>query len=162
MKARAILLAAVSCGLLLAASGQQWFLTARKKGDTVELCMSNGDDCPGPSGVSPNSISVYRWDNMHDNVLVWDAEPDNPLADNTITGDLTWGVPPEHWTNKLTPPALVCGKAYLVNPGAHYFGLACDGTVTVFDAPKLEEFFRKNKSATPVKGDPSKDTMGPE
>jgi hypothetical protein len=38
-------------------------------------------------------------------------------------------------------PALVCGKAYLVNPGAHYFALKCDGTLVVFDDPHLEEFF---------------------
>jgi hypothetical protein len=53
-------------------------------------------------------------------------------------------VPPKDWINKLAPPALICGKAYLVNPGAHYFALKCDGTVVVFDDPHLEEFFRDN------------------
>ena len=53
--------------------------------------------------------------------------------------------------NKLAPPALVCGKAYLVNPGAHYFALKCDGTVVVFDDPHLEEFFREKTPAEPEK-----------
>jgi hypothetical protein len=52
-----------------------------------------------------------------------------------------YGVPPKDWINKLAPPALVCGKAYLVNPGAHYFALKCDGTVVVFDDLHREEFF---------------------
>ena len=104
---------------------------------------------------------------MHDNELVWDAEPKNPITAGNISGVVTYGVPPKDWINKLTPPALVCGKAYLVNPGAHYFALKCDGTVVVFDAPHLEEFFnqtsgnvhasvvglhrRHGRSATPVR-----------
>jgi hypothetical protein len=125
-------------------SGSSWHLGASKKGDTVELCLSNGDACPQPGGVSPSSISVYRWDNLHDNELVWDAQPPNPNTETSggsISGIFTYGVPPKDWTNKLTPPALVCGKAYLVNPGSHYFALNCDGTLVLFDDPHLGEFF---------------------
>lgn len=50
-------------------------------------------------------------------------------------------MPPNGWTNKLAPPALVCGKAYLFNPGSHYVALNCDGTLVLFDDPHLEEFF---------------------
>jgi hypothetical protein len=128
-----------------------WHLAAAKKDGTVELCLSNGDECPQVGGVSPNSISVYRWDNMHDNELVWDTEPKNPIAAASISGVITYGVPPKDWINKLVPPPLVCGKAYLANPGAHYFALKCDGTVVVFDAPHLEEFFRENAPAEPDK-----------
>jgi len=134
----------LTCCLALSLASCQsfsWHLAASKKGDTVELCLSNGDVCPQPGGVSPSSISVYRWDNMHDNELVWDAEPENPITAGNISGMVTYGVPPKDWINKLAPPALVCGKAYLVNPGAHYFALKCDGTVVVFDDPHLEEFF---------------------
>ena len=132
------------CGMALSLGSCQsfsWHLAASKKGDTVELCLSNGDECPQPGGVSPSSISVYRWDNMHDNELVWDAEPENSITEGNISGMVTYGVPPKDWINKLAPPALVCGKAYLVNPGAHYFALQCDGTVVVFDDPHLGEFF---------------------
>lgn len=125
-----------------------WHLAASKKGDTVVLCLSNGNECPQPGGVSPSSITVYRWDNMHDNELVWDAEPGNPITESNISGVVTYGVPPQDWINKLTPPALVCGKAYDVNPGAHYFALKCDGTVVVFEATHLEEFFRENAPQT--------------
>jgi hypothetical protein len=128
-----------------------WHLAASKKGGTVELCLSNEDECPQTGGVSPSSISVYRWDNMHDNELVWDAEPKNPITAGRISGVITYGVAPKDWLNKLTPPALICGKAYLVNPGAHYFALKCDGTVVVFDDPHLEEFFRGNAPAEPDK-----------
>ena len=76
---------------------------------------------------------------MHDNELVWDAEPENPITVGYISGMVTYGMPPKDWINKLAPPALVvCGKAYLVNPGAHYFALKCDGTVVVFDDPHLD------------------------
>ena len=129
---------------LLASGGQQ-------KGRHRRACLSNGDECPQAGGVSPSSISVYRWDNMHDNELVWDAEPKNPITAGNISGVVTYGVPPKDWINKLTPPALICGKAYLVNPGAHYFALKCDGTVVVFDDPHLEEFFREKTPAEPEK-----------
>jgi hypothetical protein len=121
-----------------------WHLAASKKDGTVELCLSNGDKCPQAGGVSPGSISVYRWDNLLDNALVWEAEPKNLITGGSINGVVTYGVAPKDWINKLTPPALVCGKAYLVNPGAHYFALKCDGTLVVFDDPHLEEFFRGN------------------
>jgi hypothetical protein len=134
---------------LVSCQGSSWHLAAGKKGDTVQLCLSNRDECPQVGGVSPSSISVYRWDNMHDNELVWDAEPKNPNTDRNIVGVVTYGAPPQDWINKLTPPALECGKAYLVNPGAHYFGLKCDGTVVVFDAPLLEQFFRDG-SRSPI------------
>lgn len=126
---------------LASCRSSSWHLAASKKGGTVELCLSNGDECPQPGGVSLDSISVYRWDNMHDNELVWDAAPDSPIPTRKISGEVTYGVPPKDWSNKLVPPALVCGKAYLVNPGAHYFALQCDGTVVLFDDPHLEEFF---------------------
>ena len=128
-----------------------WQLKASKKGGTVELCLSNGDECPQAGGVSPGSISVYRWDNTHDNKLVWDAEPKNPVTDGKISGVVKYGVPPQGWINKLTPLAPDCGKAYLVNPGAHYFALKCDGTVVVFNDPHLEEFFNENAPAEPTK-----------
>ena len=134
---------------LAACQSFSWHLAAGKKGGAVELCLSNGDECPQAGGVSLSSIAVYRWDNMHDNELVWDAESKNPITAANISGVVTYGVPPEGWINKLAPPALICGKAYLVNPGAHYFALKCDGTVVVFDAPHLEEFFRENTTAEP-------------
>ena len=144
----------LTCCLALSLASCQtssWHLTASKKGGTVELCLSNGDECPQAGGVSPSSISVYRWDNMHDNELVWDAEPKNPITAGNISGVVTYGVAPKDWINKMTPPTLICGKAYLVNPGAHYFALKCDGTVVVFDDPHLEEFFREKTPAEPEK-----------
>jgi hypothetical protein len=145
-------LLSLTCCLAISLAGCQnssWYLSASKVGDTVELCLSNGNACPQTGGVSPSSISVYRWDNMHDNELVWDTDPKNPITANNISGVVTYGVAPKDWSNKLTPPALICGKAYLVNPGAHYFALKCDGTVVVFDDPHLEEFFRGNVRAEP-------------
>ena len=127
-----------------------WHLNARKEGDTVQLCLSNEGACPQPGGVSPSSISVYRWDSMHDNELVWDAEPDNPITNGRISGIVTYGIPPNNWRNKMTPPALVCGKAYLVNPGALFFALKCDGTVVVFDSQHLETFFRGDPVPEPT------------
>ena len=118
-----------------------WYLSASKQGEAVQLCLSNGSTCPQPEGVSPAGISVYRYDSVHDNQLVWDAEPDNPINDGKISGVITYGIPPEHWSNKLAPPALLCGKAYLVNPGASLFALKCDGSVVVLDFQHLEEFF---------------------
>lgn len=115
-------------------------LSARKDGDKVQLCLSSEPACPQQGGISISSISVYRYDNTHDNQLIWDAEPDNEGSAERIDGLVTYGVPPAHWRNKMTPPPLVCGKAYLVNPGANYFGLNCDGTVVVFDAQHLYTF----------------------
>jgi hypothetical protein len=80
---------------------------------------------------------------MHDNELVWDAEPDNPITDEGTSGVITYGIPPNNWSNKIVPPTLICGKAYLVNPGALFFALKCDGSVVVFDFQHLEEFFRQ-------------------
>ena len=97
-----------------------------------------------------SGISVYRYDSSYDNVLVWDAEPDNPVTDGKIGGVVTYGIPPKNWKNKLTPPPVVCGKAYLVNPGAMYFGLKCDGTVVVFDPQHLESFFRNEPLPAPM------------
>jgi hypothetical protein len=137
-----VLTCCMALSLASCRSSSSWHLAASKKGDTVELCLSNGDACPQPGGVSLTSISVYRWDNLHDNALVWDAQADNQTTEGTtISGTVTYGVPPNGWTNKLSPPALVCGKAYLVNPGAHYFALQCDGTLVLFDDPHLGEFF---------------------
>jgi hypothetical protein len=162
----ASLFVAVTLAMSLASCGDggEWHLQAARINGNIELCLSNTPQCPQPGGVSPDSITVYRWDNMHDNVLVWDVEPTSPITPARIGGIITWGQPPERWQVHMIPAPVVCGKAYLVNPGAHYFGVNCDATrsVVVFDAPKLEEFFRTNKSATPVRGTPSKDTMGPE
>src|SRR5947208_923470 len=79
------------CMALSLASCQSslWHLAASKNGDTIELCLSNGDECPQPGGVSLSSISVYRWDNMHDNELVWDAATDNPITAGKFTGVVT-------------------------------------------------------------------------
>jgi hypothetical protein len=80
--ATSLTIALICCAALSLAScqGSLWRVAATKKGGTVELCLSNGTECPQPGGVSPSSISVYRWDNTHDNELVWDAEPENPRA----------------------------------------------------------------------------------
>jgi hypothetical protein len=126
-------------------STASWHLDARKAGDTVQLCLSNESTCPQKDGVSPAGISVYRYDSTASNELVWDAWPENPIASEKIDGIITYGVPPKNWRNKTTPPPLVCGKAYLVNPGANFFGLQCDGTVVVFDFQHLENFFRHER-----------------
>ena len=147
----AILSGAILGGALANCQSSSWHLAAAKKDGAVELCLSNGDQCPQVGGVSPSSISVYRWENMHGNELVWDTEPKNLITPGSMSGVVTYGVPPKDWINKLMPPALVCGKAYLVNPGAHYFALKCDGTVVVFEAPHLEEFFRENAPTEPDK-----------
>ena len=129
--------------LLAGCQPQSWYLTASKSGDTVQLCLSNELTCPQPNGVGHASISVYRWDSMHDNELVWDAEPDNAETNRRISGLITYGIPPSGWTNKTVPPALICGKAYQVVPGDKLFGLKCgDGSLVVMDFPHLEYFFR--------------------
>lgn len=130
---------------------QPWHLTARKQKDAVQLCLSPTPACPQPDGISLSSISVYRYDSTHDNQLVWDAEAESPFAEEKVDGRFTYGVPPQHWHNKMTPPAPVCGKAYLVNPGAVFFGLKCDGTVVVFDFPQLDDFFRQSALPEPTK-----------
>ena len=88
---------------------------------------------------------------MHDNEIVWDAEPDNPEGTERISGLITYGIPPKNWSNKMAPPPLICGKAYLVNPGANFFALKCDGSVVVFDFQHLEMFFRQETSGEPKK-----------
>ena len=128
--------------LLAGCQPQSWYLNASKSGDTVQLCLSNELTCPQPGGVGPAGISVYRWDSMHDNELVWDAEPDNPETNGRISGLIAYGIPPTGWTNKTLPPALICGKAYQVVPGDKLFGLKCDGSLVVMDFPHLEYFFR--------------------
>ena len=133
---------------------QPWHLTASKKDNTVQLCLSNELKCPQPDGVSPSGISVYRYDSTYDNELVWDAEPEDPEFNGRISGMVTYGIPPKDWTNKLVPPALVCGKAYLVNPATEFFALKCDGSVVVFDFQHLDEFFRQQDSAGPTKKRP--------
>jgi hypothetical protein len=136
--------------------GSSWYLSAKKKGDSVQLCLSNEKACPQPGGVSPSLIAVYRYDSTHDNELVWSAEPENPETGGTIGGVFMYGVPPKFWVNQGTAPApaLVCGKAYLVNPGTLFFALRCDGTVTVFDFQQLDSFFRENTPLQPVKKTP--------
>jgi len=133
---------------------QLWHLTASKNSDTVQLCLSTELSCPQPEGVSPAGISVYRYDSTYDNELVWDTEPENPIINGRISGVVTYGIPPKNWSNKLAPPALVCGKAYLVNPGAEFFALKCDGSVVVFDSQHLEEFFRQETPSQPTKKRP--------
>lgn len=156
-----LLLACYLAFSLVSCQSFSWHLAASKKDGSVELCLSNEDKCPQPGGVSPSSISVYRWDNMHDNALVWDAEPENSITTGNISGVVTYGVPPKGWINKMVPPALICGKPYLVNPGSHYFALKCNGTVVVFDAPHLEDFFRENASAAPYKKSTDPDESPP-
>jgi hypothetical protein len=141
---------------LLSGCHQQpsWHLAASKQGDTVQLCLSNELECPQPQGVRPAGISVYRYDSLHDNELVWDTEPENPITNGTISGLVTYGIPPKNWSNKVTAPALTCGKAYLVNPGATLFGLKCDGSVVIVDFQHLDEFFREQRAAAPDKARP--------
>ena len=127
-----------------------WHLNASKKGDTVQLCLSNELTCPQAEGVSPAGISVYRYDSLHDNEIVWETEPDNPITGGTISGVITYGIPPNHWSNKRVAPALICGKAYLVNPGANLFALKCDGSVVVLDFQHLEYFFRQEGPLEPT------------
>ena len=133
---------------------QPWHLTASKKDDTVQLCLSNELKCPQPEGVSPAGISVYRYDSSYDNKIVWETEPDNPITNDRISGLITYGIPPNNWSNKIVAPALICGKAYLVNPGANFFALKCDGSVVVFDFQHLENFFRHEDPPEPTKKRP--------
>jgi hypothetical protein len=135
-------------------------LSARKVGDTVQLCLSNKETCPQEGGMSLDDISVYRYDSTFNNEIVWEASADSPIGNERIDGIITYGVPPKHWRNRRTPPALVCGKAYLVNPGAIFFGLKCDGNVEVFDFQYLEEFFRQNASPGPTKKDTANSSPG--
>ncbi|MBZ5577948.1 MAG: hypothetical protein LAP40_15405 [Acidobacteriia bacterium] len=128
-----------------------WHLQAHKEGGTVQICLSHEANCPQPGGVSLDNITVYRYDSLANNELVWDTGPENPITNDRIDGIVTYGVPPPHWHNQLTPPALVCGKAYLVNPPATLFGLKCDGTVVLVDFPDLEEFFRQEELAAAAK-----------
>lgn len=132
-----------SCSLTGCQLQQPWHLTATKNGDTVQLCLSHELTCPQPEGVRPAGISVYRYDSLRDNEIVWDTEPDNPITGGIISGVITYGIPPQHWSNKRVAPALICGKAYLVNPGANLFALKCDGSVVVLDFQHLEYFFRQ-------------------
>ena len=124
--------ALLAFGLILILDGclqpEPWHLRARKEGDTVQLCISQKLECPQP-GIGTDSISVYRYDSLLSNQLVWEAASE---TESTFDGMVTYGIPPKNWHNKLTPPALVCGKSYLVNPGALFFALKCDGTVVVF------------------------------
>ena len=140
--------------LLLTGCWQQqpsWHLNARKEGDTVQLCLSNKETCPQVDGISLGDISVYRYDSVANNEPIWETSPESPIANQTISGIVAYGIPPTNWRNKMTPPALVCGKAYLVNPAAVFFALKCDGTVVVFDFQHLEEFFRPTALPAPTK-----------
>jgi hypothetical protein len=137
-----LFLAVFLASLLAGCRPQYWHLAASKTHDTVPLCLSNESTCPQPGGISPNGISVYRWDNTHDNELVWEAEPNDSETSARISGLITYGVPPSGWSNKTAPPPLVCGKAYQVNPAADkLFGLKCDGSVVVTDFQHLDIFF---------------------
>ena len=130
---------------------QPWHLNARKEGDTVQLCLSNKWTCPQEDGISPGDLSVYRYDSTYNNELVWETSPESPITNERISGIITFGIPPTNWRNKRTPPALVCGKAYLVNPGASFFALKCDATVVVFDFQHLEDFFTQTALPVPTK-----------
>ena len=154
--APSVFLAIGLASLLGGCRPRYWFLGASKRDNSVQLCLSNGSTCPQPGGVSPSGISVYQWDNMHDNELVWDAEPDNPETSGRISGLVTYGIAPSGWTNKTAPSPLACGKAYQVNPAADkLFGLKCDGSVAVLDFQHLEYFFRNiNPPDTPVTATP--------
>jgi len=138
-----LFLACCVASLLTGCRQQPWHLTASKEGDKVQLCLSSELQCPQPEGVSPAGIYVYRYDSTYDNEIVWDAEPDDPETTQRISGLITYGVPPEHWSNRIVPPALICGKAYLVVPVDQFFALKCDGSVVVFDFQHLESFFRE-------------------
>jgi hypothetical protein len=120
---------------------QPLHLNARKAGDAVELCLSNESVCPQQNGIGMDDISVYRYDSIGKNEIVWEAAAPESIASERIDGVIVYGIPPKNWHNKIGPPALVCGRAYLVNPGANFFALKCDGTVVVFDFQHLEEFF---------------------
>ena len=148
----AFCLVSILCGCQMQ---EPWHLQAHKAGETVQLCLSHGPECPQPDGVSPSSISVYRYDNTFNNELVWDTSPEEPIANDRFNGVFTYGIPPKNWRNQLTPPALVCGKAYLVNPPASFFALKCDGTVVTFDFQHLEEFFRQEAPPVPTKPGPA-------
>jgi hypothetical protein len=103
-----VFLACCFVSLLTGCQQQQpWHLTASKRGDTVQLCLSNELTCPQPEGVSPAGISVYRYDSLHDNEIVWDTEPDSPITSGRISGLITYGIPPKDWSNKIDPPALI-------------------------------------------------------
>jgi len=129
---------------------QPWHLTAHKEGETVQLCLSHETACPQPGGIQLDSISVYRYDDTFHNELVWDASSETETTD-PIDGIITYGIAPKNWRSKTNPPPPACGKAYLVNPGAIYFGLKCDGTIVVFQDPHLEEFFRPEAPPVPAK-----------
>lgn len=128
-----------------------WHLNARKEGNTVQFCLSTDSTCLQQDGISPGDISVYRYDSMAENEIVWETSPESPITNQSIDGIVTYGIPPKNWRNKITPPALVCGKAYLFNPGANFFALQCDGTVVVFDFQHLESFFSRSTLAPPAK-----------
>ena len=129
----------------------RWYLQARKEGDTVQLCLSQESQCPQPGGIRLDDISVYRYDNVFNNELVWETGTDTEITNDGIDGFVTFGIPPKNWQNKMKPPALVCGKAYLVNPPASFFALKCDGTVVTFDFQHLDEFFRQEAKPLPTK-----------
>jgi len=108
----------------------------------VQLCLSNESTCPQQDGISLDDISVYRYDSVHDNEIVWETSPEMSITNERIGGIVTYGIPPKDWRNRIRPSVLVCGKAYLVNPGPKLFARKCDGTVVVFDFQHLESFFR--------------------
>jgi len=131
---------------------RSWHLDAHKERGTVQFCLSNELACPQKGGISLDDISVYRYDNVHDNQLVWETSPENEITEGEkIDGVVTFGIPPANWRSKMPPPEVVCGKAYLVNPPAKFFALKCDGSVVVFDFPHLEMFFREEAGPVPTK-----------
>ena len=100
---------------------QPWHLNAREEGDMVQLCLSNESTCPQQDGISLDDISVYRYDSVHDNEIVWETSPEMSITNERIGGIVTCGIPPKNWRNRIRPSVLVCGKAYLVNPGPKLF-----------------------------------------
>jgi len=144
--------ALLTCCLVSFSTGRQlqppWYLDAHKEADTGQLCLSNQSTCPQEDGVSLGDIPVYRYDSLANDEIVWETSPEKPITNERITGIITYGIPPKNWHNKLTP---VCGKAYLVNPGAKFFAPKCDGNVVVFDFQHLEEFFSQTAQPEPTK-----------
>src|SRR5215467_1222107 len=87
---------------------QSWHLSARKEGDIVQLCLSNERTCPQEGGIDVDDISVYRYDSLGSNEIVWEAVAPR-MNKQKISGTINYGIPPRGWTNKMTPPTPLCG-----------------------------------------------------
>jgi hypothetical protein len=137
--------------LFLAGCLQQppWHLNARKVGDTVQLCLSNESTCPQENGISLGDISVVMIPPQTTRLFGTHRRKAQSSMRESV--ESLHSGSHQKTGAKITPPALVCGKAYLVNPGANFFALTCDGAVVVFDFQHLEEFFRQAALPVPMK-----------